>query len=282
MNKTTISLIALAILILGSIFYFTSTNEKENKVFETETSPQKIVKEDKKEIKKSSKKEIIISQKEEKDNPRGKVIYKNDESNEGYNMVLDVPEKWSHLDYSRLGNPSEVDISKADYMEKYDCSFEENEFETNNIKVNILHPSNEQIILDFFSERKIIAKIIEFYNDEYTQRKMREISRVNRSGDDYNALSVEKYYSDINNFIKINEKTGIKEFIYDGDFGKGSIYEEFFCGFPGEGCNIKYNPLSNDVEAFKFLGENDYKKITGYYKKYSLRNGLYNFLKCEK
>ena len=282
MNKSIISLIALAILILGSIFYFTLTNEKENKVFKPETSPQKIVKEDKEEIKQSSKKEIVISQKEEKDNPRGKVIYKNDESNEGYNMVLNVPEKWAHLDYSRLGNPSEVDISKADYMEKYNCSFEENELETNNIKVNFLHPANEKLILAFLSERKIIAKIIEIYNDEYTQERIQNTLRVKGNNDDYNSLSIEEYYSDVNNFIKINEKTGIKEFVYDGDFGKGRMYKEFFCGFPGEGCNVKYDPLSNDVEAFKFLSEDDYKKITEYYKKYSLRNGLYNFLKCER
>ena len=183
----------MAILILVSILYFiTSNNEKENKVEKQVTSPQKKfevveVKQTDKEIEEELKPFI----REQKEFVRGKVIYKNDETNEGYNMELTIPEKWAHLDYSRLGNPKETELPKEEWAAG-DELYKKGHPDYYKDGKTYFSAKAEKILLDIFQDRDRLKLFI----PEDPELRL--------------ALLGENDYTDINQLIYVDEETGRK------------------------------------------------------------------------
>lgn len=252
MNKAKMSIIALAILILLSIFYFTLTNNKKDDV-EIKNLSQKIVKENKEEIKKPSKKEKNISKKEI-DSSRGEVVYKNDKSNEGYNMELRVPEKWSHLDYSRLGQPKEVALPPEEYV-------------TTDIanKKSYLDAESEKLLLSIYQDKKVRDILSRVYDDSFGQKKFdRENMYFEElEGTDYERLegqylTLDEYYSDINNLIVIDNKNGIKKVSPYGVHTLSYVLDYVCGGTYQMGCNtykegfLKKNPAILSMDEYEF------------------------------
>ncbi len=256
MNKT-ISLALGALILAGGIFYFSnSNNEKENKVLVNNTKIETSLQKEK--VEKTNKKETSKTEvKKEDNNPRGPVIYKNTSENEGYNMELKVPAKWAHLDYSRLGQPKEVALKPEDYVTT----------DISNKKV-YLDDEAEKKLLDLYQDKEIKDIFLRVYDDEYGQKRfdyenkyIADLDGTDSDISDDEYITIEKFYSDINNLIKINEESGRKEenHIYDG-FG---FYLSYICGANGPwetGCDTYQEAVKNNP-PLQSLTEEEFDKV---------------------
>jgi len=123
-------------------------------------------------------------------------IYKNN-PNLDYNMELKVPKKWSHLDYSKLGNPPEVEYSKEE-LRKIIGDPRDELGSRPHIPKSFLTIGKEDAVLNFFVEGR--DRIKDFLVPERYNEYKWFFSRKGPMGD-------------INNFIRVDEKTGRKIFV---------------------------------------------------------------------
>jgi len=123
-------------------------------------------------------------------------IYKNN-PNLDYNMELKVPKKWSHLDYSKLGNPPEVELSEKEIQKR-----DEKEFHY--MKHYFTEETEAEVLRFFVNDRQKIKDII---------NKARKDKREPIKVIDLREKSLNSKMDDINKIIYIDEKTGRKELV---------------------------------------------------------------------
>jgi len=177
-KKNTLYGIAILLIFFGIYLIYNNNNEKKQN-----STTENIIKKDK--ISTNFLKEEL-----KKPWKNRTTIYKNTPENKGYNMELKVPKKWSKYDYSRLGNPPEVELPKEEYLPG-DKLYPKDHPKYLSEGKWYFSADAEKAFLDIFKNRKAIELVL------------RELP--NESKD-----SFKKYYSDINNAIVIDEKTGRK------------------------------------------------------------------------
>ena len=259
MNKKTMGIIALAILILVSVSYFiTLNNEKENKVKKQVTSPQKKIEVDVKQTDKEIEEELKPLVQKQKESVRGKIIYKNDETNEGYNMELIIPEKWAHLDYSRLGNPKETELPKEEWAAG-DELYEKGHPDYYKDGKTYFSAKAEKILLDIFQDRKTLSYIID------DEEKAQELFK--------------NHFDDINKLIYIDEETGRKELVTDSkyenrNYNRVKAFDYLFESFGDE--LDETSSFVNWIGAARSesYGLEDEDLIFYIYKKWAMRHNL--------
>jgi len=177
--------------------------------------------------------------KDTKDNQGKEVVYKNTPENKGYNMELKVPKKWSKYDYSRLGNPPEVELPKEEYLPG-DKLYPKDHPKYLSEGKWYFSADAEKISLESFKDRKAIELIL------------RELPDDLKDG-------FKEFYSDINNVIVIDEKTGRKHErdITDTKFVDNTMASEYLCSVDVPcGDYSKKNTLASRVYT-----EEEYKIV---------------------
>jgi len=139
-------------------------------------------------------------------------IYKNN-PNLDYNLELKVPKKWSHLDYSKLGNPPEVELPEKE-IQKNEKDWER--------FIQAIHafkkPDRDVIDIKHYFSKEREAKVLKFFvNDRQKIKDIINKSRKENIADkdyiDSWEKSLNSKIDDINKIIYIDEKTGRKELV---------------------------------------------------------------------
>ena len=146
------------------------------------------------------------------------------------NFKLIVPEKWKHLDYTAYGNPQEVSKNPKEYLSG-DKLYEPDDPRYYHDGQVYFGREAEEKLMSFFNDRERLKKLI--VNEEKSQKLFDGI------------------FSDINNFIYIDEKTGRKELLMGNSESK---FEKVL----GEvlGCAPIMENSMYQCNAWKELAEN--------------------------
>jgi len=192
----------------------TKVTKKENLV-----SKEKVVKKEKKENVVGNNKFVKITpellETELKKPWKDRIsIYKNN-PNLDYNMELKVPKKWSHLDYSKLGNPPEVELPEKE-IQKREKYWKEGSLKKLIKVIQEQDGPNRYLTRYFTKERE--AKVLRFFVND--RQKIKDI--INKARKDktqpievinLKEKSLNSKIDDINKIIYIDEKTGRKELV---------------------------------------------------------------------
>jgi len=188
-------IIGLGIIVIAIIVFFALlNNEKEIKVVKEKISNSKNLVKEKEvlpKVKLPTPKTKKVEKVKEIKNPRGPVVYKNTPENEGYNMELNVPLQWSHLDYSRLGNPIETELPKEEWAAG-DVLYSKGHPDYYKSGKKYFSAKAEEIVLNLFKDKELIKYIID------DDQKANEFFENN--------------FDDVNKLIHVDEETGRKKY----------------------------------------------------------------------
>ena len=276
-KKVVYSLLVL-LLLSGSIFYF--SNDEKNKNLESKPKSIELKTETISEVQKEKvieKTEIKKIKKTVKNNSNSSevVVYKNSPENEGINMVLNVPEKWSHLDYSKLGQPEEVALKPEEYPVEPKDYYIKTDGKV--FHFDYLDAETEKKFLELYLNEDFRDLISKFYDDKKMQSVHDHYVDIHESDDEWYQIPeyvvVEDFLSDINNLIYIDTETGRKE-----TNGIHKIFA-YFCSRTnrpiGLGCYSSYDKLGLDDPVKESLTKKEFLEFKSYMDYYN------NMMSCD-